>query len=256
MGGVHSSTATRAVHRTGSGGSGPKTQYPIGHRVGYVYPEIRPAVGFCSPLTATASPTAAVGPVAATNCWAAWSNAAASSTASVATQSTAYGPHQPTAGAHNSSSANLLAASHRNPMAVEPSPPWTWAPPDQATALPELFNTMSLNDPGSTDWYMDTRATDHVHTNAGILNSILDKHDTRSILVGNGSHMPVVTTGHSPFPLQNPYRPLHLRNILISPAIIKNLIFVRQFTRQNKTSIEFDSFGFTVKDYKTRHPLI
>ncbi|KAJ9542159.1 hypothetical protein OSB04_028665 [Centaurea solstitialis] len=100
------------------------------------------------------------------------------------------------------------------------------------------------------------RATDHVHANAGILNSVLDKHDTRSILVGDGSQMLVVTTSHASFPLNNPYRPLHLHNILISPNIIKNLISIHQFTRQNKTSIEFDSFGFTIRDYKTRRPLI
>ena len=98
---------------------------------------------------------------------------------------------------------------------------------------------------------MDTEATDHVHANRSVLTSILDKHDTRSILVGNGSQMPVMIIGHAPFPLKNPYCPLHFHNILISPAIIKNLISVRQFTRQNKTSIEFDSFGFTIKDYKT-----
>ncbi|KAJ9548922.1 hypothetical protein OSB04_021465 [Centaurea solstitialis] len=116
--------------------------------------------------------------------------------------------------------------------------------------------TAATKNNSSTEWYMDTGATDHVHENAGILNSVLDKHDTRSILVGDGSQIPVVTTGHASFPLNNPYRPLHLHNILISPTIIKNLISVRQFTRQNKTSIEFDSFGFTIRDYKTRRPLI
>ncbi|KAJ9566959.1 hypothetical protein OSB04_002925 [Centaurea solstitialis] len=101
--------------------------------------------------------------------------------------------------------------------------------PDQATSLPELFS---------------------------ILHSVLDNHDSRSIRVGNGSLMPVLLTGHAPFPMPNPYRPLHLHNILISPNIIKNLISVRQFTRHNKVSIEFDAFGFTVKDYQTRRPLI
>ena len=61
---------------------------------------------------------------------------------------------------------------------------------------------------------------------------------------------------HAPFPVKNPYSRLYLHNILISPAIIKNLIFVRQLTQQNKTSIEFDSFSFTIKEYKTRRPLI
>ncbi|KAJ9559993.1 LOW QUALITY PROTEIN: hypothetical protein OSB04_005153 [Centaurea solstitialis] len=125
-----------------------------------------------------------------------------------------------------------------------------------AAAFWQHSPTAATKNNSSTEWYMDTGATDHVHANAGILKSVLDKHDTRSILVGDGSQMPVVTTGHASFPLNNPYRPLHLHNILISPNIIKNLISVRQFTRQNKTSIEFDSFGFTIRDYKTRRPLI
>jgi len=77
-----------------------------------------------------------------------------------------------------------------------------------------------------------------------------------SVLVANGSPIPVSTTGHALFPIKNPYRPLHLHNILITPHIIKNLICVRQFTRHIKCSIEFDEFGFTLKDYKTRQPLI
>jgi hypothetical protein len=39
---------------------------------------------------------------------------------------------------------------------------------------------------------------------------------------------------------------------LCSPAIIKNLISVRHFVIDNWCSIEFDPFGFTVKDLHTR----
>lgn len=38
--------------------------------------------------------------------------------------------------------------------------------------------------------------------------------------------------------------------------IIKNLILVRQFTRQNMRSIEFDPFGFHVIDYQTKQTLM
>ncbi|GJY49630.1 ribonuclease H-like domain-containing protein [Tanacetum coccineum] len=37
--------------------------------------------------------------------------------------------------------------------------------------------------------------------------------------------------------------------------VIKNLISVCQFTRDNNCTIEFDSFGFSVKDFLTRHIL-
>ena len=41
--------------------------------------------------------------------------------------------------------------------------------------------------------------------------------------------------------------PLSLRNVLIAPHIIKNLISVRQFTTDNFCTVEFDPFGFSVK---------
>ncbi|GJY07062.1 ribonuclease H-like domain-containing protein [Tanacetum coccineum] len=40
------------------------------------------------------------------------------------------------------------------------------------------------------------------------------------------------------------------------PNIIKNLISIRQFTRDNNCTIEFDAFGFSVKDFLTRHILL
>ncbi|GKC05876.1 ribonuclease H-like domain-containing protein [Tanacetum coccineum] len=52
------------------------------------------------------------------------------------------------------------------------------------------------------------------------------------------------------------HRPLHLHNVLVTPNIIKNLISVRQFTRDNNCTIEFDAFGFSVKDFLTRHILL
>ena len=119
-------------------------------------------------------------------------------------------------------------------------PPWAWLGSDQPTSLPHLFNTMTLNDLGNSGWVMDTGATDHVHTNRGILNSVSNNHySPRAIYVGNGSAILVVTSGHSIFPVLNIYRTLHLQNVLITPNIIKNLIFVRNFTTHNKFSVDF-----------------
>jgi len=42
-----------------------------------------------------------------------------------------------------------------------------------------------------------------------------------------------------------------LKNILFTPTIIKNLLSVRKFTIDNQTSVEFDPFGFSIKDLKT-----
>jgi hypothetical protein len=73
-----------------------------------------------------------------------------------------------------------------------------------------------------------------------------------SIIVGNGASMPVTHTACSPI-LGTPF---HLDNILVSPSLVKNLISVCAFTRDNNVSIEFDPFGFSIKDLPTRMEML
>ena len=67
-----------------------------------------------------------------------------------------------------------------------------------------------------------------------------------SIIVGNGSMIPVTATGSTELP-----HSLRLNNILVS--LIKNLISVRQFTTDNNCSVEFDPAGCSVKDLNSRN---
>ncbi|GJT07163.1 ribonuclease H-like domain-containing protein [Tanacetum coccineum] len=121
----------------------------------------------------------------------------------------------------------------------------------QPTTLPSAFSIMPPQDP---TWHMDTGASSHLNFNASNLSTIFDKRLFPSVHVGDGKSIPVTNTGHSIIPSH--HRPLHLHNVLVTPNIIKNLIFVRQFTRDNNCTIEFDAFGFSVKDYLTRHILL
>ncbi|GJV77246.1 ribonuclease H-like domain-containing protein [Tanacetum coccineum] len=100
---------------------------------------------------------------------------------------------------------------------------------------------------------MNTDATSHLISNARKLSTIFNKRLSPSIHVGDGDSIPVTNTGHSIIP--SIHRPLHFHNVLVTPNIIKNLIFVRQFTRNNNYTIEFDAFGFSVKDLLTRRIL-
>jgi len=63
-----------------------------------------------------------------------------------------------------------------------------------------------------------------------------------SIVVGNGSLLPVIGTGSTD--LSHSFR---LNNVLVSPQLIKNLISIRQFTTDNNCSVEFDPAGCSVK---------
>ncbi|GJR64496.1 ribonuclease H-like domain-containing protein [Tanacetum coccineum] len=121
----------------------------------------------------------------------------------------------------------------------------------QSTTLPSASSTMSLQDP---TWNMDTGATSYLNSNARNLSTLFNKRLFSSIHVGDGSSIPVTNTGHSIIPSY--HRPLHLHNVLVTPNIIKNLISVCKFTRDNNCTIEFDAFGFSVKDFLTRHILL
>ena len=68
--------------------------------------------------------------------------------------------------------------------------------------------------------------------------------------MGNGSSLPVRHVGSVLFPSY--YMPLSLNNVVVSPQLIKNLVSIRSFTRENLITMEFDELGFSVKDARTR----
>nr|GEU85993.1 ribonuclease H-like domain-containing protein [Tanacetum cinerariifolium] len=117
--------------------------------------------------------------------------------------------------------------------------------------LPSAFSTMANRDP---TWNMDTGASSHLNSHTSNLNIVYNKCLYPSVCVGDGKFIPVTNTGHSILPTLN--HPLHLHNVLVTSNIIKNLISVRQFIRDNNCTVEFDAFGFSVKDFLTRHILL
>ncbi|XP_071693058.1 uncharacterized protein [Rutidosis leptorrhynchoides] len=133
--------------------------------------------------------------------------------------------------------------------------PYTYAvQPSQATIVPNVFSTTTLPDHGNSGWTMDTGASTHLTSSINILTTIFNHCMYPSVAVGDGNLILVTNTGHSVLPNVN--RPLHLSNVLVTPNIVKNLISVRKFTRDNKVSVSFDEFGFSVKDYLTRRLLL
>ncbi|GJZ00046.1 retrovirus-related pol polyprotein from transposon TNT 1-94 [Tanacetum coccineum] len=120
----------------------------------------------------------------------------------------------------------------------------------QATLLPNAFNTTTLQEPTSGNWNMDTCASSHLNDYVHYLSDILNMCIYPSVAVGDGHFIPVTNSGHNV--LSTPFCPLCLNNVLITPNIVKNLISVRQFVRDNSCTVEFDPFGFSVKDFITR----
>jgi len=98
---------------------------------------------------------------------------------------------------------------------------------------------------------VDSGATSHIASNPGMVTMSPSSSFPPSIIVGNGATLPVVGTGYSTIP-----GPFRLNNVLIAPAIIQNLLSVRQFTTDNRVSVEFDPSGISVKDLHTRNVLL
>ncbi|GKE42607.1 ribonuclease H-like domain-containing protein [Tanacetum coccineum] len=119
---------------------------------------------------------------------------------------------------------------------------------------PHAFTIETLRDFSNGAWNMDTGASSHLNNSVNSLSEIFSTCMYPSILVGDGHSIPVTNTGHSILP--TPTKSLHLNNVLITPHIVKNLIYVRQFVRDNNCTIEFDAFGFSVKDFLTRQVLL
>ncbi|GJR38942.1 ribonuclease H-like domain-containing protein [Tanacetum coccineum] len=124
----------------------------------------------------------------------------------------------------------------------------------QATVLPYAFTMGTLHNAASGAWNFDTGVSSHLNNSVNSLSEIFNTCMYLSVSVGDGHSIPVTNTGHSILP--TPTRSLHLNNVLITPHIVKNLISVRQFVCDNNYTIEFDAFGFFVKDFLTRRVLL
>ena len=109
---------------------------------------------------------------------------------------------------------------------------------------------MALHNGG---WVVDSGASGHMSSTDGILLSRLPPSHS-SITVGNGHTLLVTCRGNST--LSTPTSSFQLNNILVVPSLIRNLISVRQFTKDNNCTIEFDAFGFSVKDFPTRREIL
>ena len=77
----------------------------------------------------------------------------------------------------------------------------------------------------------------------------LKHHHNNHIIVGNGNM--ILVQGHGDLPIYPSSPSLTLKNVLHAPKLIKNLISVRKFILDNKVSVEFDPFGFSVKELGT-----
>jgi hypothetical protein len=119
-------------------------------------------------------------------------------------------------------------------------------------SLMNSFSTMALQPPHNSvnDWVAYSGALHHTtHSVSNISNPHpLNSTSPSSIVVGNGSTLPVTSIGNLVIP-----GPFYLNNILLARDIVQNLLSVHRFTTNNWCSMEFDPFGLSVKDLTIRN---
>jgi hypothetical protein len=114
-------------------------------------------------------------------------------------------------------------------LPVAPPPPAAWTPwmsSRHQQPLAHSFHTMTMVPPTVTD----SGASNHTTFNVGNLTSIRPPlpTDTSSIVVGNGSSLPVTSVCNTALT-----GPFYLNNVLVTPDIIQNLLSIHRFTTNN-----------------------
>jgi hypothetical protein len=111
----------------------------------------------------------------------------------------------------------------------------------------------SLYQQGS--WVMDSGATSHMTNDEGNIMFAAPLSRPHFITVGNGTSVPISSSGYTSF--RSPSGHLfHLNHVLLVPRLIRNLLSIHKFTRDNFCSVEFDALGFSVKDLKNRRVIL
>ncbi|GKA52306.1 ribonuclease H-like domain-containing protein [Tanacetum coccineum] len=118
----------------------------------------------------------------------------------------------------------------------------------------ECFQCYDTTGSATGNWNIDTGASSYLNDYVSSLSDVFNLCIYPSVSIGDDYSIPDTNSGHSVFP--TPHRPLHLTNVLITHNIVKNLIFVCQFVRDNNCTVEFVAFGFSVKDFMTRRVLL
>ncbi|XP_071680245.1 uncharacterized protein [Lolium perenne] len=142
-------------------------------------------------------------------------------------------------------SAPTAAPVYQSAPASSSSPTW-----DNAGLIAALN---SLYEQGG--WVMDSGATSHMTNDEGNILFSAPLSTPHFVTVGNGSSVPISSSGYTSF--RSPSGQIFkLNHVLLVPHLIRNLLSIRKFTRDNSCSVEFDALGFSVKDLKTRRVIL
>ena len=89
---------------------------------------------------------------------------------------------------------------------------------------------------------------------ASMLSNIQQYSGTDSVLIGDGSSLPIHGIGDTFIKQKNITLPLH--DVLLVPDLTKNLLSISQLTKQFLVNCEFSNADFCVKERETGKPII
>ena len=111
----------------------------------------------------------------------------------------------------------------------------------QALAALTLDNTVA-----ETECTSDTGASNHMTGKQGMLTNIRNYSGADSVLIGDGSSLPIFGIGDSSINQKNKILPLH--DVLLVSHLKKNLLSVSLLTTQFPVNCEFTNVDFCVKE--------
>jgi hypothetical protein len=139
----------------------------------------------------------------------------------------------------------MAAPFYQSALPSSSSPAW-----DNAGLIAALNNLYQQG-----GWVMDSGATSHMTNDECNILFSAPLSRPHVVSVGNGTSVPISSSGHTSF--QSPsVHVFHLKHVLLVPRLVRNLLSIRQFTRDNFCSVEYDARGFSVKDLKTRRVIL
>lgn len=132
-----------------------------------------------------------------------------------------------------------------------------WIPkkPIQENEIPQALAALTLDTSlADTEWTTDTGASNHMTGKPGILSNIRKYSGTDSVIIGDGSSMPILAIGDSCVKQKSSVLPLN--DVLLVPNLTKNLLSVSQLTKQYPVNCEFTNVDFYVKKRETGQAMI
>ncbi|OIT18955.1 hypothetical protein A4A49_65798, partial [Nicotiana attenuata] len=114
----------------------------------------------------------------------------------------------------------------------------------------DISSNYSCSSPGDASWFVNSGASSHMTPNASNLSSITPYNGSDRVVVGNGTQLPISYIGHGIFSTSDSR--FSLRDILVVPHLSTNLLSVRKFVSDNNCSMEFDLFGFSIKELQKK----